>query len=187
MIKGKLTGLRAVEEEDLSQLLAWRNKPEFRRYFREYRELNSTQQRNWFELKVNGDPTTRMFSIVSLSTGELLGACGLCYIDWVNRTADFSIYIGYDDLYIDKDLAPDAARVLISYGFDELGLNRLWSEIYSFDSEKTEFFNNLKFNLDGRHRETHIAEGSWCDSLYFSLLKRDLEGPGRESMPQHEK
>lgn len=176
MIKGQLTGLRAVSESDLPQLMEWRNKPEFRRYFREYRELNSTQQRRWFDEKVNNDPTTRMFSIVSLSTGQLLGACGLCYIDWVNRTADFSIYIGNDDVYIDKVVAPDAAKVLINYGFGELGLNRLWSEIYDFDVQKTEFFNELGFNLDGRHRETHIAEGKWCDSLYFSLLKRDVAG-----------
>ena len=37
-----------------------------------------------------------------LATGRLLGACGLCYIDFINRSADFSIYIGADDLYIDE-------------------------------------------------------------------------------------
>jgi RimJ/RimL family protein N-acetyltransferase len=186
MIRGRLTALRAIEECDLAQLLAWRNRPELRRYFREYRELNSTQQRAWFDAKVNGDPATRMFAIEEAATGRLLGACGLCYIDAVNRTADFSIYIGADDLYIDQRLAPDAAVALIGYGFDELGLNRLWSEIYAFDAQKTAFFERLGFRLDGRHRQTHWAEGAWHDSLYFSLLASDarpvlyaLSLPGR--------
>ncbi|MFN7724244.1 MAG: GNAT family N-acetyltransferase [Rubrivivax sp.] len=176
MIEGRLTALRAIEEGDLAQLLAWRNRPELRRYFREYRELNPTQQRQWFDSKVNGDPSTRMFAIVQKTgpqAGRLLGAAGLCYIDWVNRTADFSIYIGADGLYIDDHLAPDAAITMATYGFDELGLNRLWSEIYSFDTPKTAFFQRLGFSLDGRHRATHWAEGAWHDSLYFSLLASD--------------
>lgn len=173
MLNGRLTALRAIEEGDLAQLLAWRNRPDLRRYFREYRELNSTQQRAWFDCKVNGDPATRMFSVVDVQTGRLLGACGLCYIDSVNRTADFSLYIGADDLYIDERLAPDAAITLIRYGFEELGLNRLWSEIYAFDAPKAALFERLGFALDGRHRQTHWAEGAWHDSLYFSLLASD--------------
>jgi RimJ/RimL family protein N-acetyltransferase len=62
---------------------------------------------------------------------------------------------------------------LIGYGFDELGLNRLWSEIYDFDTAKRTFFDRLGFTLDGRHRRTHWAEGAWHDSLFYSLLASD--------------
>ncbi|MFO1285630.1 MAG: GNAT family protein [Rubrivivax sp.] len=179
MLCGKTVGLRAIESHDLPQLLAWRNDPRLRRYFREVRELNLAQQRQWFETRVNNDPATRMFAIVERgcsgghNAGRLLGACGLCYIDWVNRTADFSLYIGADDLYIDERFAPDAAVAMIDYGFDELGLHRLWSEIYSFDAPKQRLFAALGFALDGRHRQTHWAEGAWHDSLYYSLLATD--------------
>jgi RimJ/RimL family protein N-acetyltransferase len=173
MLRGLHTGLRAVEEADLAQLLAWRNEPALRRYFREYRELYATQQRQWFDTQVNGSAGTRMFAIADLASGRLLGACGLCWIDWVNRTADFSIYLGADGLYIDKVLAPDAARTLIRYGFEELALNRLWSEIYAFDTPKQGFFESGGWTLDGRHRQTHWAEGGWHDSLYYSLLASD--------------
>lgn len=173
MIRGNISGLRAIEERDLGTLLGWRNEPRLRRYFREYRELNSTQQRSWFDSRVNNDPSTRMFAIESLADGRLLGACGLCYIDWVNRTADFSIYIGADSLYIDSVFAPDAAITMIGYGFDELGLNRLWAEIYGFDQPKAAFLEKLGFMLEGRHRQTHWAEGGWHDSLFLSLLATD--------------
>ncbi len=164
-----------MEEEDLPQLLEWRNDPQFRRFFREYRELNHAQQRAWFETKVNNDLFTRMFSIVKAEDGRLLGACGLCYIDWVNRTADFSIYIGYNGLYIDETFAPDAARAMAGYAYGELGLNRLWAEIYSFDVKKKAFFETLGFTLEGTHRQTHWAEGAWCDSFFFGLLRSDWE------------
>lgn len=170
MLRGSVVGLRAIERADLGALLAWRNKPEFRRYFREFRELGSADQERWYENIVLKDPSVRMFSIVELTNGRLLGACGLCYINWVDRNADLSIYIGADDLYIDETFAPDAASTLLRYGFDELGLHRVWAEIYSIDQKKQKFFTGLGFALDGRHRETHWTEGGWVDSLFYGLL-----------------
>ena len=174
MLKGKYVGLRAIEESDLSQLLLWRNQPNYRRFFREYRELSQTNQRNWFDSKVLNDKCTEMFSIVDVNTGELLGACGLCYIDWINRNADFSIYIGKDDLYIDERYAIEAAQIMMKYGFEELNLHRLWSEIYSFDEAKKVMFDRLGFKLEGVHKETHWTEGKWCDSLFYGYVMHDL-------------
>ena len=171
MLKGKYVGLRAIEESDLAQLLLWRNQPNYRRFFREYRELSQTNQRNWFDSKVRNDKSTEMFSIVEVNTGELLGACGLCYIDWINRNADFSIYIGKDDLYIDEKYAMEAAQIMMKYGFEELNLHRLWSEIYSFDEAKKVMFDRLGFKLEGVHKETHWTEGKWCDSLFYGYLR----------------
>lgn len=173
MLEGQYTGLRAIEESDLPMLLAWRNTPEMRLFFREHRELSLSQQIKWFNSTVNSDPNTKMFAILELKTGRLLGACGLCYIDWINRSADFSIYIGADNLYIDQQFAPDASNLLIQYAFSELCLHRLWAEIYSIDQKKIEFFNLLSFKLDGRHRESHWTNGAWCDSLFFSKLSSD--------------
>ena len=174
MLTGEITGLRAIEENDLEQLLAWRNDPRMRRFFREYRELNMTQQKSWFDAKVNSDPATRMFAIVDLETKELMGAAGLCYIDGINRNADFSIYLGIDDLYIDEDYAPDAGRVLLRYGFEELNLHKVWAEIYSIDKPKQQLFYELGFTREGVHRETHWTEGQWVDSLFYGLLAKDF-------------
>ena len=175
MLKGKYVGLRAIEESDLSQLLLWRNQPNYRRFFREYRELSQTNQRNRFDSKVLNDKSTEMFSIVDINTGELLGACGLCYIDWINRNADFSIYIGKDDLYIDEKYAIEAAQIMMKYGFEELNLHRLWSEIYSFDEAKKVMFDRLGFKLEGVHKETHWTEGNWCDSLFYGYILDNIK------------
>jgi len=169
VLTGEVTLLRAIERSDLAQLLEWRNNPEFRKFFREHRELSMDQQTEWFEKVVKNDDHVRMFSICNRNQ-ELLGACGLCYIDWVNSSADFSIYIGFNDLYIDDVFAIDASRLLIKYGFGELNLHRLWAEIYDFDMKKTVMFEQLGFKLDGRHRQTHWTNGEWCDSLFFGLL-----------------
>ncbi|MGE0668687.1 MAG: GNAT family N-acetyltransferase [Sphingomonadales bacterium] len=173
MLRGEVVGLRAIEHGDLRQLLDFRNQPNLRQYFREYRELSFRDQENWFNERVLRDPATRMFAIEELASGRLMGACGLCYISPINRSADFSIYIGADNLYIDDLYAPDAGKLLIHYGFSELNLNRIWAEIYDFDSPKIRYFEQMGFTLEGRHRQTRWTQSRFVDSLFWSLLAGD--------------
>ena len=172
MIIGDVVGLRAIEPEDLDLLAAWRNTPGLRQYFREYRELTSRDQEAWYQ-RSTSDPGTLMLAIVdrTADTLPLVGATGLCYIDWVQRSAELSLYIGRDELYVDDRLAPDALRVLVEYAFEELALHRLWTEVYSFDERKARLYENFGFRLEGQHRDSHFAKGGWHDSLFFSLLE----------------
>ncbi len=173
MIQGENIGLRALERDDLPLLMQWRNKQSMRKFFRETDEINSYKQEHWFENVMAKSSIHKMFAIIKIDTGELMGACGLCYIDWVNQSADFSIYIGYKDLYIDDIFAIEAAQLMRDYGFDVLNLHRLWAEIYSIDNAKKDFFKTLDFNLDGTFRETYWYKGKWHDSLFYSLLSTD--------------
>jgi RimJ/RimL family protein N-acetyltransferase len=173
MLKGKYVALRSIEEEDLHDLMTWRNNPDLRKYFRETFEINSLKQKLWY--KSINDPKSNqiMFSIVNSNTDELLGACGLCYIDWVNRSADFSIYIGYNNIYIDDKYAKDAGDLMIVYGFNILNLHRLWAEIYSIDTQKQVYFKSMNFKKDAIMRETYWYQGNWHDSIFYSKLSTD--------------
>ncbi len=139
MKKGKLVYLTAVEEADLKQLKDWRNIEKFKKHFREYREINDIMQMNWFTKIVSNCPSTQMFSIRRIEDNELLGVCGLCYINWVHRHADLSLYIGYDETYIDSEgYAKESCELLFDFGFNQIGLNKIWTEIYEFDEKKNE-------------------------------------------------
>ena len=173
MIIGKFVGLRAIEKDDLSKFLEWRNNPDLRIFFREFKELNSTNQEKWFNNIVMNSQNNIMFSIVNLDNNKLIGACGLNYIDWINRNADLSIYIGIENKYIDEIYAPDACKLLLQYGFDELNLHRIHVEIYDIDLKKQKLLETLKFNYDGTLRETHWTNGKWVDSLYYSILENE--------------
>lgn len=174
MLTGEHVGLRAIEPDDLEALRGWRNQPAFRRCFREYREIGPDQQRHWYETQVIGSAQTLMFAIEDLTDGRLLGASGLCLIDWVNRNCDLSIYIGADDVYIDDRYAPDAARVTMRYGFETLGMHRIWTEIYAYDDTKRRMLEALGFQLEGRHRQHHFEDGGWHDSLFYGMLSDEF-------------
>ena len=174
MLVGKYTYLRSVETSDLEKLRDWRNIPEFRINFREHRELNLDNQKNWFNRLITS-VNDYMFVIVDVNTNELIGACGLLYTNWIIRSADFSFYIGKDNLYIDEKYSKDAACILIRYGFCDLNLNKIWMELYEYDKKKLDFFqNSFNFQIDGRLRQNAFANGKYWDSYIISLLKSDF-------------
>jgi len=172
MIKGLKVGLRAVEKTDLQFLRDWRNISDFRKHFREVRELSLADQEGWFESLQRTKHINYMFIIEELSTGEAIGAAGLLYVNWINRSGDFSFYIGRDESYVDNQgFAKEATQLLIDYGFNNLNLHKVWMELYEFDKQKIDFFmNEFDFKQDGLLRDNCFEGGKYWDSLIISLL-----------------
>ena len=172
MIKGKKVGLRAVEKQDLPFLRDWRNIVEFRKNFREVRELSLNDQEAWFDHLQKTKHINYMFTIVDLDTQKPIGAAGLLYINWINRSGDFSFYIGENEMYIGDDgKANEAAKLLIDYGFKNLNLHKIWMELYEFDKEKLDFFvNKFGFKKDGVLRDNCFEDGKYYDSYLISKI-----------------
>ena len=175
MINGKKVFLSAVESKNIDQLRRWRNTPSLRKYFREYREISSDMQENWFKNKVLGDPEQVNFEIHDRESDKLIGHCGLYYIEWVHRHAEFGIYIG-DDQFRDGGYGSDALRTLVSYGFNDLNLNRIWCEVYD-NNASIELYKRLGFVPEGILRKAYYNEGKYWDSHLLGMLKTDYQKP----------
>jgi RimJ/RimL family protein N-acetyltransferase len=117
-----------------------------------------------------------MFAIRFVSNNELIGCCGLCYINWIHRNADLSLYIGLNEVYIDNEgYAEEACRLLLNFSFNEMGLVKVWTEIYEFDSKKLELYKALGFLQDGLLRKQYFFGGKWWDSRIMSVLSVDYK------------
>ena len=171
MLKGNIVSLHAVEKYDISQLKDWRNNSDFRKYFREYKELSDENQENWYENEVIKSSETIMFSIRRNEDNILLGCCGFVYYKHIHKHADLSLYIGWNDEYIDKKgYAKESCELLMAYGFNELCLNKIWTEIYEFDNKKRELYLSLGFKQDGLLRQNYWHDGKWWNSRILSIL-----------------
>lgn len=170
MLKNKKVILESVNHCDIKKFQAWRNNPELRKYFREYREISDDMQEAWFS-KISQDKNQINFSIKEKGTKKLIGHCGLYYISWTNRTAEFGIYIG-DFEYRGKGFGSDALRMLCKYGFEELNLNRIWCEVYS-NNKSLDMYRHIGFKDEGVLRQTYYSSGKYWDSYILSMLKNE--------------
>lgn len=158
--------LRAIEESDLTQLRDWRNDDRLRHYFRGSRLLNMVNQHDWLG-HISSSPEVEMFGIEADEV--LVGTCGLCYINWVYRTAEVSVYVA-PHLWV-TGIAIQALRLLQRKAFEEFNLHRLWTEVYEFHLAKITLLEQYGFVLEGRLREHTFKSGRYYDSLMYGLLR----------------
>ena len=171
MIVGKKCYLTSVQPESIEQLRNWRNNPDLRKYFREYREISKPMQENWYENRVLNNDKQVDFEIHESKTKKLIGHCGLYYINWVNRSAEFTVYLGDFD-YRGQGIGKDALITLFNYGFNELNLNRIWCEVYS-NNKALSVYESIGFVKEGVMRETYYNDGKYWDSTVLSILSTE--------------
>ncbi len=161
--------LRQVEEPDLPKLRDWANSHYIRAYTREYRPLNLLNQKRWFESLLT-DQSNIMFAIEKKEDKEIIGCCGLTYINWKEGHGEVSIYIG-DQNWQEKGYATDALQLLLKYGFCELRLHRIYAIIFGYNEASIKFFEKNRFKLEGRHREARFWDGKFHDELVYGMLE----------------
>ena len=170
MIYGKKINLRAIERKDIEKFRQWRNNSEIRKRCREFKLINPTKQEQWYE-DLTQDYNEIMFSI-EINHNQLIGCCGLCYIDWHVREAEVSIYIG-SSKHQNKGYATDALFTLVDYGFQEVNLHRIWAEIYEFNIPSIKLFEKVGFKREGQLRENYFVDGRYWDSYRYSILENE--------------
>ena len=173
MIIGKKCYLTAVNPESNEQLRKWRNTPELRQYFRQHREITKPSQSAWYERRVHNNQTQYDFEIHDAETGKFIGHCGLYYVDWVARKAEFSIYIG-DSKFRGKGIGSDALRTLIKYGFEDLNLNKIWCEVYT-NNTSVKIYRKIGFIDEGILRQNAFKNGEYVDGLILSMLRSEWQ------------
>ncbi len=167
-----------IERADLAQIADWRNDPRVRLRTREHAPLTELDQERWYEHVVcapTRQRTTFMFGIevaretTSPQGHAFVGVCGLC--DWQprDRTAEISFYIG-DTENEGKGYTKAALTMLIKWGFEELGLDRIWAEVYETNAACLKLLGKLGFEIEGTLRKHVFREGRRIDSIMMGRL-----------------
>lgn len=171
MIDGKKSYLTAINKTSIEQLRKWRNDPEMRKYFREYKEISDYDQEKWFTERVTHNDKQVDFEIHSKPEEKLIGHCGLYYVNWINRTAELTIYVGDND-YKYKGYGTDALHVLMDYAFFTMNLNRVWCEVFS-NNGAIHVYRKIGFVDEGVLRQHHYDNGKFIDCNILGLLKSE--------------
>jgi len=170
---GEIT-LRALHDSDLGQLTAWWNSPDWgalqQRIVKPRPEAPVEQMfRDWSANKPLGDAG---FSVVRSATDELLGHVTLYGASLPERAASFAIIVGPD--HVGRGVGPRATRLTLSYGFRELGLNRIELRAWAFNTRAIRAYEKAGFVVEGRRREAVFHDGRFHDELIMGVLARDF-------------
>lgn len=161
--------LRRLFHGDRKDCFRWRNDPRVSRWCRQAEPLHAIRHKDWYEWQAK-DPHTSMFAIEHV--GGLVGVCGLTSIDWINRRAEFSLYIDPDQQ--GRGYGPAALAALITHGFRSLGLNVIWGEVFD-GNPALKHFNAIGFKHEGTRREFYFRDGAFIDAHLISITSKEWE------------
>lgn len=162
-----------VLSEDLAKNSAWFtwfNNVESTKETEHHRFPNTiSDQLNFFQTQVVGNPSSLILGIAEKRKGRLIGVIGLSDINSIDRKAKIAVMIGEAE-FRNASVSIEAHRMIISHGFRELNLNRIYGA--SMTKGWAEFLcRAIGFQMEGTLRQDIYKRGSYHDVYQFAILK----------------
>lgn len=165
--------LRSLKESDIWLLHKWINDPDVIQYTNSYRPISEMEQKEWF-YNTAYFKNHYVFGIEHIADKTLIGTCGLYDFDGVARKAELRMKIG-DVAYRGMGFGTEALKQLISFGFNDLNLNKIWLRVLSHNTSAVKLYKKNGFVNEGLLRQDMFLKGSYCDLHIMSLLKIEFE------------
>jgi RimJ/RimL family protein N-acetyltransferase len=172
-MQGKLVRLRAYEKSDADALFRWFSDEDVTRWLGPPNFPSRAHQERFIELASASGDDAKYFAIEALD-GKLIGDCGLRFINWKSRKAEFFITIGEKQLW-GKGLGSDALRIVTRLAFDKMNLNRLWLSVLVDNPRAVRCYEKCGFVREGLLRQESYVDGKYRDVLLMGLLREDYE------------
>lgn len=122
---------------------------------------------DWYSTR-NDQPDRLDLAVVDKATGECVGEAVLNQWDPGNESCNFRILIGPKGR--DRGLGTEAARLIVGYGFEHLGLHRISLEVYAFNPRARRAYEKVGFRTEGVLRESLRYNNEWVDATLMSIL-----------------
>src|SRR5215471_12480073 len=182
ILAGERVRLRGVRDDDLPTLAKWEMDPG-----------RMATLSNWVAPPSEAAARERIanwsanqkddlgFAIETLEDPPVLvGNIGLWGARPKDRCATLGIALGRE--YVGRGYGTDAMRVIVGYGFREMGLHRIQLGVAPFNPAGIRAYEKAGFVEEGRLRESVLHDGRWYDEVLMSILDHEwaaLRSSGR--------
>ena len=103
--------------------------------------------------------------------GHVVGTCGFTSFDIENNAAEIG-YVLRSDMW-GRGLAAEAARAVITFGFELLELNRIEARLMVENAGSARVLEKCGMTFEGVHRGAILSKGKYRDIAVYSITKDD--------------
>lgn len=166
--------VEAVNPGHIESIRKWRN--EQMAILRQSSEISPEQQQSYFNREIWPDQNVdrpRNILLACQEDGILIGYGGLVHIAWEHLRAEISFLLGTDhvrDTARYKRYFTSFLELFKTLAFDDLGLNRLFTETYAIRDHHIEALERAGFVLEGRMKHHVIIDSEPVDSLIHGCV-----------------
>ncbi len=165
--------LRKYEDKDVADILEYSSDADFwlarnldwpvseqgiRKYWEAQRDIDPSTDPKWFSLLVE-----------LKANGKAIGHVGIGIIkNGEHRQGMIGWLLGRK--YQGQGLATEAVRALVTAGFDQLGLHRIFARTGRDNERSWRLMERLGMRREAHFRESHLVKGKWCDEFIYAIL-----------------
>lgn len=179
MFEGDKVRLRAYTREDLPETRSYVNEEGVGDLLRSdiLFPFRPEDQEKWYESLDAKSDKEYSFAIESREDGAFLGGCGVVEIRAKDRVGRIGMFLGKE--HIGKGYGIDALRVLVAFCFNEINLNKLKLDVFSFNERAVRCYEKAGFKREGVLRQDAYRYGRYHDVIVMGLLRSEWE-PGNQ-------
>ena len=171
-----------IRRKDILQIKSWRN--EQMNILRQKRKLTDLDQILYFKKVISklydaDQPTQILFSYFHMK--KLIGYGGLVHIAWADKRAEVSFLVetrrSKDSNTYKIDFS-SYLTLLKQVAFDDLDLNRIYTETFDIRETHVSILEESGFKLEGVMKEHVLIDEKFVDSLIHAYLRKyyDVQG-----------
>ncbi len=163
--------LRPLSQDDAPRLAELANNAEVSRNMRDAfaHPYTLKDAQGFIERVSSADPTT-VFGIEA--DGVYVGNIGVHPAqDVYRKSAEVGYFIGRP--YWNRGIASKALHLIVQFGFEQLGMKRLYACAFSYNPASARVLEKCGFQQEGISRMAVYKEGQFFDEWRYAILQED--------------
>lgn len=164
--------LRPLETSDIETLYAWDSDIEVSVLGGWVRQQSRAAVARLWERRIT-EPAADMDWFGIAYEGKLAGYIQLARIDPVERRALVGIAVGAKPLW-GKGIGGRALRLLCDYAFTVRNLDRVYAEVFTFNTRSIRLFEGVGFQREGTLRQHEYHNGVRQDVHIYGILREEF-------------
>jgi RimJ/RimL family protein N-acetyltransferase len=184
ILHGDQIYLRPGEPSDIPLFVRWFNDRRTTRTLIFLGPMGTFAEEAWFTQMSEHHGKDRWFFVVCrLEDDRPVGSIDLHEVNYRNGSASLGIVIG-DPTDTGQGYGSDALRTLVTFGFDQLRLERVELTVYDYNEPARRLYERVGFVHEGTSRRALYSEGAFHDVHRMSVLREEwaarstTAGPG---------
>ena len=126
--------------------------------------------REWYATRATVDDRLDL-AVVDRGSGAVVGEVVLNEYDAVSGAANFRTLIGPAGR--GRGLGTEAARLILRYGFEVLGLHRIGLDVFAFNPRARRVYEKVGFVVEGVKRDAFRFDGEYVDEIWMAILEEE--------------
>lgn len=175
MIKGDTIILRPFRIHDADPLRKSIQSERFKKLTGTHARFTREMIDQYVQNQMKPDPEKRAsFIIATVDDSRAVGEVVINEIDTDNHSANIRISLLREE-DLNQGYGSQAMRLMVNYGFRELGLHRLSLGVYAFNPRAIHVYEKMGFKQEGVLRDALYWDGEYVDEIRMSILAHEWQ------------